>query len=106
MSTAPRLARPPDHKGRDVVARDATESDAADQWRLVEFRPARWLVVSLTLLAVWLVRPALGKRALVGLAWRFTPRRVRLIAGGVAALALVVVAGSIAALVLVLGQLA
>jgi len=73
---------------------------------LVEFRPARWLWIALTLVAFWLLRPALGKRALLALAWRFTPRRLRLVAGGVAALALVVLAGSVAALVLVLGQLA
>jgi hypothetical protein len=45
-------------------------------------------------------------RALVAVAWRFSPRRLRLIAGGVAALALMVLAGGVAALVLVLDQLA
>jgi hypothetical protein len=105
MSAAPRLTQPPDYERRDIVARDARERPAADEWRLIEFRPARWLVVSLALLAFWLVRPALGKRALLALAWRFTPPRVRLMAGGVAALALVVLAGSMAALVLVLDQL-
>jgi hypothetical protein len=39
------------------------------------------------------------------LAWQFAPRRLRLIAGGVAALALVVLAGSVAALALALNQL-
>ena len=78
----------------------------ADEWTLVEFRPARWLLTALTLLALWVVGPKLGKRGLVALAWQIAPRRLRLIAGGVAALALVVLAGSVAALALVLNQLA
>jgi type II secretory pathway component PulM len=72
----------------------------------VEFRPARWLVTTLTVLALWLVSPTLGKRGLLAVTWQFAPRQLRLIAGGVAALALVVVAGSVAALALVLNQLA
>ena len=54
---------------------------------------------------LWLARPQFGKRALVAFAWRFSPRRLKLIAGGVAAIALVVLAGSVAALVFVLDQL-
>jgi len=39
------------------------------------------------------------------LAWQFAPRRLRLIAGGLATLALVVLAGSVVALALALTQL-
>ena len=60
----------------------------------------------MALLWLWLVRPKVGKRALVAFAWPFIPRRLKLMAGGVAAVALVVFAGGVAALVLVLGQLA
>ena len=74
-----------------------------DEW--IEFRPARWLVAAVALLGLWLAPPGFGKRALLALAWGFTPRRLKLIVGGVAALALIVFAGSIAALVLVLAQL-
>jgi len=51
-------------------------------------------------------RPGLGKGALLGLAWRSLPRKVKLAAGGAAGLALLVMAGSVAALVLALSQLA
>src|SRR5262245_11527892 len=97
----------PDRARRDIAtpSADGGKRDSGE-WTLVEFRPARWLWIAVTLVAFWLVRPAFGKRAVLALAWRFTPRRVRLIAGGVAALALVVLAGSVAALVLVLDQLA
>jgi len=78
---------------------------ASDEWTLVEFRPARWLLAALTVLALWLLSPTLGKRGLAGLAWEFAPRRLRLIAGGVATLVLVVLAGSVAAIALALTQL-
>jgi len=96
-----------DLERRDVETREASrDRHTAESWTFVEFRPARWLLVSLALFAFWLVRPALGNRAILVLAWRFTPHRLRLIAGGVAALALVTLAGSVATLVLVLDQVA
>jgi hypothetical protein len=97
---------PDDRKHRDIATREASsQRRVADEWTLVEFRPARWLLTALTVLAFWLVGPKVGKRGLLALAWQFAPRRLRLIAGGVAALALVVLAGSIAGLALVLNQL-
>ena len=96
---------PKDRKHRDSAPRQASRQGSADEWTLVEFRPARWLVSALTLLALWLGGAKLGKRGLLALAWRFAPRRVRLVAGGVAAVALVVLAGSVAALALALTQL-
>jgi hypothetical protein len=99
--------QPNDHKHRDIATREASnQRRVADEWTLVEFRPARWLVTALTVVALWFVGPKLGKRGLLALAWRFAPRRLRLVAGGVAALALVLLAGSVAALALVLTQLA
>lgn len=94
---------PEERKPPDLVQVSDREGRLGDEW--IEFRPARWLVATLALSCLWLVRPQFGKRALVALAWRFTPRRLKLIAGGVAALALVAFAGSVAALVLVLDQL-
>jgi hypothetical protein len=97
---------PNDRKHRAIASREASrQRRAADEWTLVEFRPARWLLTALTVLALWLVGPKLGKRGLLALAWQFAPRQLRLVAGGVAALALVVLAGSVAALALVLNQL-
>jgi hypothetical protein len=99
--------QPNEREHRDIAPRKAgRQGHVADEWTLVEFRPARWLVTALTLLALWLVGPKLGKRGLLPLAWRVAPRRLRLIAGGVAALALFVLAGSVAALALALTQLA
>jgi len=102
----PHRILPPDRDRRDVETREAsTKRNVTTDWTLVEFRPAGWLLASLAILALWLVRPIAGKRALLAVAWRFTPPRLRLIAGGVAALALVAFVGSVAALVLVLEQL-
>jgi hypothetical protein len=96
-----------DRKHREIATRQASrQRRVSDEWTLVEFRPARWLLTALTVLALWLVSPNLGKRGLLGLAWQFAPRRLRLIAGGVVALALVVLAGGVAALALALTQLA
>ena len=97
---------PDDRKHREIAARQAgKQRGLSDEWTLVEFRPARWLLTALTFLALWLFSPTLGKRGLLALAWQFAPRRLRLIAGGVAALAFVVLAGSVAALALALTQL-
>jgi hypothetical protein len=94
-------ALPNDRKHREIATRQASrQRGGSDEWTLVEFHPARWLVTTLTVLALWLVSPKLRKRGLLALAWQFAPRRLRLIAAGVAALALVVVAGSVAALAL------
>jgi hypothetical protein len=98
---------PDDRRHADIAPRRVGgQRRVSDDWTLVEFRPARWLLTALTVLALWLVSPTLGKRGLLALAWRFAPRRLRLIAGGIAALALVVLAGSVAALALALTQLA
>lgn len=96
-----------DRRHREIAARQAgRQRRVNDEWTLVEFRPARWLLTALTILALWVVSPTLGKRGLLALAWQFAPRRLRLMAGGVAALALVVLAGGVAALALALTQLA
>ena len=94
---------PDDRKHREIAARQASrQRPVSDEWTLVEFRPASWLLTALTVLTLWLFSPKLGKRGLLGLAWQFAPRRLRQIAGGVAALAFVVLAGSVAALALAL----
>jgi hypothetical protein len=97
---------PNERKHREIATGQASrQRGGSDEWTLVEFRPARWLVTTLTVLALWLVSPKLGKRGLLALAWQFAPRRLRLIAGGIAALSLVVVAGGVAVLALALTQL-
>jgi hypothetical protein len=92
---------PDDRKHRAIAPRHpSSQRRVGDEWTLVEFLPARWLLAALTILALWLVSPTLGKRGVLALAWQFAPRRLRLMAGGVAALVLVVLAGSVAALAL------
>ena len=95
---------PKERSHRDLVHTSNSREGLGDEW--IEFRPARWLVATVALLWLLLVRPKFGKRALVAVAWRTIPRRLKFIAGGVAGVALVVLAGSVAALVLVLDQLA
>jgi hypothetical protein len=104
MAPTPPVRRS-DRKGSDLdVPATRGQQRLGDEW--IEFRPARWLLAAVALLSLWLVRPKIGKRALLALAWRFTPRRPRLIAAGAAGLTLMALAGSVAALVLVLDQLA
>ena len=95
---------PNERKPRELVHASNREERLGDEW--IEFRPARWLVATVALLWLCLVRTKSGKRALVALAWRSIPRRLKLIAGGVAGVVFVVLAGSVATLVLVLDQLA
>jgi hypothetical protein len=103
----PHPALPDVRERREVAAGGARRQTHVDgEWTLVEFRPARWLLATLALLALWFVHPVAGKRALLIVAWRLTPRKLRLIGGGLAALALVVLAGSVAALLLVLAHVA
>jgi hypothetical protein len=95
-----------DRKDPEIATREPSrQRRVSDEWTLVEFRPARWLLTALTVLALWLVSPTLGKRGLLTLAWQFAPRRLKLIAGGVAAFAFVVFAGSVAVLALTLTHL-
>ena len=97
---------PNDREHREVATRLASrQRGGSDEWIFVEFRPAHWVVTALTVLALWLVTPQLGKRGLLVLGWQLAPRRLRLIAGGAAALSLVLVAGSVAALALAFTQL-
>jgi len=100
-------ALPNNRKHGEVERRETSgrQGVGSDEWTFVEFRPARWLVTTLTVLALWLVSPQLGKRGLLVLGWRLAPRRLRLIAGGAAALSLVLVAGSVAAVALAFTQL-
>jgi hypothetical protein len=93
------------HEAEAMTARDRPRLRAGEGARL-EVRPAAWLLVAVEVLSLMLGRPTLGKRALVGLAWGLLPRRLRLLAGGAAAVALLLGAGAVAALLFVICQLA
>jgi hypothetical protein len=71
----------------------------------VRFVPAGWLVAGLGVARFVLSRGKFGKLGIAALLWAVTPRKLKLIAAGFAAAALVVVLGSLAAIVLLAMQL-
>jgi hypothetical protein len=83
---------------------DPGRTDAGERVRL-QFRPSSWLLVAAELVSLWLDQPRLRKRALLGLAWRLLPRRLKLVSSAAAALAFVLAAGAVAGIVLLLSGL-
>lgn len=73
------------------------------EYRLV---PARWLVVALAVVQLVLKRGALGKVGIATVLWSVAPRKLKLVAGGVAAGAAVVLLGAVAAIALLALHLA
>jgi hypothetical protein len=71
----------------------------------MRFVPAWWLLAALALLRVWLSGGAFGKLGAAGLVWSLAPRKLKLLAGGLAGVALLVMAGAVAALALLAIQL-
>ena len=72
----------------------------------VRFVPAGWLVSALGVVRFVASRGKFGKLGIAALLWAVTPRKLKLIAAGIVAAALVVVLGSLAAIVLLAIQLA
>jgi hypothetical protein len=66
----------------------------------VRLVPARWLMVVLAVLRMLLEGRKLTMLGIAGLAWSFTPRRLKLVAAGLAVAATVVVLGALAAITL------
>jgi hypothetical protein len=110
MKRGTQLTRRPTHATRRAEAKVSTARGRArpdaGEGVGIELRPAAWLLVAAEILSLWLRRPPLGKRALVGLAWTFLPRRLKLFAGAAAAVALLLAAGALAVLVVAISQLA
>ena len=71
----------------------------------VRFVPAGWLVGALGVARFVASRGKFGKLGIAALLWAVTPRKLKLIAAGVVAAAMVVVLGSLAAIVLLAMQL-
>jgi hypothetical protein len=71
----------------------------------IRFVPARWLLAALAVLRVWLSGGAFGKLGAAGLVWSLAPRKLKLVVGGFAAVSLLVMAGAVAALALLVVQL-
>jgi hypothetical protein len=71
----------------------------------IRFVPARWLVVLFAIVQLVLRRGALGKIGIAALLWSVAPRKLRLVAGGLAGAAVIVVFGALAAIALLVIQL-
>jgi hypothetical protein len=71
----------------------------------IRFVPARWLVLLLGIASTVLRGGKFTKLGLIGLVWSFTPRPVKIAAGGLAAAALIVVFGAVAAIALLALQI-
>ena len=67
--------------------------------------PARWLAVALGVTQLVLKRGALGKVGIAAILWSVAPRKLKLVAGGLAAWAAILFLGSIAAIALLFLQL-
>ena len=78
---------------------------AAEQARF-ESSPIGRLLAALGISSHWLRRLRFAKRVLFWLAWAFVTRKLKLVAGGVAAVGLIIVVAAVAALVVVFAQLA
>ena len=87
-------------------AKQPTTRDARDgQWSEVQFVPARWLVLALSVVWALFSPGRISKVGIASLAWSLTPRSLKMAAGGLAVAATVVFFGAIAAIALLALQL-
>lgn len=92
-------------EARDVAKRPAVDDSGAGQWSPVQFVPARWLVLLLSIVWALVSRGRISKLGVAGLVWSVTPRGLKFAAGGIALFATVVLLGAIAAMALLALQL-
>src|SRR4051812_41767161 len=85
------------------VARPPAASAGAQEE--IRFVPARWLAILFAAAQLVLKRGAIGKVGIAALVWSVAPRKLRLVAGGLAAAAVLVVLGALAAITLLVLQL-
>jgi hypothetical protein len=71
-----------------------------------EATPVGRLLAALGISSLWLQRARLAKKVAVWVAWTLVVRKLKLVAGGVAAVGLILVFAVVAALVVVIAQLA
>jgi len=79
--------------------------EAVEQRSDVRFVPAGWLVTALGASRLVLRHGKLGKVGIATLLWSLTPRKLKLVAAGFVAAALIVVLGALAAIALLALQL-
>jgi hypothetical protein len=66
----------------------------------IRFVPAGWLVAAVGVSRLLIRGGTLGKLSVAGLIWSVTPRKLKLVAAGLALSGLIVLAGAMAALAL------
>jgi hypothetical protein len=90
-------------EAKEMAARWHDRLLAAEQLRF-EASLAGRLLARVGISRLWLLRARFTKLGVISLAWSFVPRKVKLVAGGVAAAWLVMLAAGLAAAVLVFDQ--
>jgi hypothetical protein len=96
-SRAPQLR----HHAGQPIPHEAPSGEFDD----VQFVPARWLVLALSILMPLLTRRPIGKFSIAAMVWSFAPRRLKIAATGFAVAATTVFVGAIAAITLLALQL-
>jgi len=71
----------------------------------IRFLPSKAFLVAFELFRLWRRGGKIGAFGVAGLVWTVTPRKLKFVAGGLAAAVLIVLAGSLAALALLALQL-
>jgi hypothetical protein len=92
-------------EAREMAARCEERVRAAEQARF-EATPFGRLLTALGISSLWLRRVRSAETVLSWLAWAFVLRRMKLVAGGLVAVGLILVVGAVAALVVVFDQFA
>jgi hypothetical protein len=90
---------------RDEARRPTPHEARSGQWGDVQFVPARWLVLALSVVEALFGRGRMTKVGIASLVWSFTPRSLKIVAAGFALAATVVFVGAIAAIALLALQL-
>ena len=71
----------------------------------LRFVPARWLVLVPPMLGLVFRGGRISKFGIAGMVWSFTPRKLKIVAAGLAVAATIVLVGAIAAITLLALQL-
>jgi hypothetical protein len=67
--------------------------------------PARWIIVLAAVARLLLKGGKLGKFGVAGIVWSFAPRKLKLVAAGLAGIATIVLVGAVSAITLLMLQL-
>jgi hypothetical protein len=91
---------------RELDAAPSAQHGAASGSDEIRFVPARWVVVALGISKLVFSGRSIGRLGIAGLVWSVTPRKLKLVAAGLALYAMIVAIGALAAITLLAIQLA